>query len=84
MSQMNDYLIQFTASRYHFSLKSYRSLNISNRRGIEKDLGTRICDVISLESQFCENLNDLFLIYYKADLIEILHMDGPKYSQYLT
>ena len=78
---MKDHLIptkmQFTASRYLFLLQSYKGLNIPNQRNIEKGLGTSICDVIWLESQFCENLNDLFLIQYKSDSIEILHMDGP-------
>ena len=60
---MKDHLIprrmQFTASRYLFSFQSYKGLNIPNQRNIEKGLGTRICDVICLENQFCENLNDL-------------------------
>ena len=37
-------------------------LNIPNLSDIEKGLGTRICNVIWLESQFCENLDYLFLI----------------------
>ena len=50
LSHMKDHLIlrrmQFTASRYLFSFQSYEGLNIPNQRDIEKDLGTRICDVI--------------------------------------
>ena len=45
-----------------FSFQSYKGLNIPNQRDIKKGLGTRICDVIWLKSQFCENLSDLFLI----------------------
>ena len=69
--------MQFSASWYLFSSQSYKGLNMPNQRGIEKGLGTRIYDVIWLEREFCENLNGLFLIQYKSDLIEILHMDGP-------
>ena len=69
--------MQFTTSRYLFSFQSYKGLNIPNQWDIEKGLGTRICYVIWLERQFYENFNDLFLIYYKSDLLEILHMDGP-------
>ena len=69
--------MQFTASRYLFSFQSYKGLNMPSQRDIEKGLGTRICDIIWLEREFFENWNDLFLILYKSDLIEILHMDGP-------
>ena len=69
--------MQFTASPYPFSFHSYKGLNIANQMEIEKGLGTTDCDVIRLESQLSEDLNDLFLIKYKSDLIEILHMDGP-------
>ena len=69
--------MQFTASRYLFSFQSYKGLNIPDQWDIEKDLETRICDVIWLESQFYENFNDLFLIQYKSDLLQILHMNGP-------
>ena len=65
LSYTKDHVIprkmQFTASRYLFSFQSYKGLNIPNQWDIEKGLGTRICDIIWLESQFCENLNDLFL-----------------------
>ena len=54
--------MQFTPSRYLSSFQSYKGLNIPNQWGIEKGLGTKICDVIWLESQFYENFNDLFLI----------------------
>ena len=78
---MKDHLIprrmQLTVSRCLFSFQSYKCLNIANQRDIEKGLGTRICDVIRLESQLCEKLNDLFLICCRSDLIEILHMDSP-------
>ena len=47
---------------YLFSFQSYKDLNISNQWDTEKGLGTRIYDVIWLESQFYENLNYLFLI----------------------
>ena len=69
--------MQFTTSRYLFSFQSYKALELPNQRDIEKGLGTRICDIIWLESQFCENKNDLFLISYKSDLIKFLQMDGP-------
>ena len=66
LSHIKDHLIQrrmqVTTSRYLFSLQSYKGLNIQNQWDIEKGLGTRICDVIRLESQFCENLNYLLLI----------------------
>ena len=55
--------MQFTNSRYLFSLQSHEGLHIANQGDIEKSLGTIICDVIWLESQFCKNLCDLFLIY---------------------
>ena len=42
-------------SVYLFSFQSYKGLNIPNQWDIEKGLGTRICDVIWLESQFYEN-----------------------------
>ena len=58
---MKDHLMprrmQFTTSRYIFSFQTYKGLSIPNQRGIEKGLGTRIYDVISLE-----NLNDPFLV----------------------
>ena len=46
-----------------FSFQSfYKGLHIPNEWVIEKGLGTRICDVIWLESQFYENLNDVLII----------------------
>ena len=60
---IKDHLIDSNKNAiYHFSFQSYKGLNIPNQRDIEKGMRTRICDVIWLESQFCENLNDLFLI----------------------
>ena len=62
---MKDHLIlrrmQFAASRYLFLFQNFKGC-ILNQWDIEKGLGTRICDVIWLESQFCENLIRLFHI----------------------
>ena len=44
--------MQFTASRYLLSFQSYKGLNIQNQRGIEKGLGTRICDVVLIVTKF--------------------------------
>ena len=80
LSHVKDHLLprrmQFTASRYLFLFQSYKDSNIPNQRDIEKALGTRICDINRLESQFLKNLNDLFLIKYKSDLITTLQKDG--------
>ena len=50
LSHIKDHLtprrMQFTASRYLFSFQSYKGLNTPNQRDIEKDLGTRIYDVM--------------------------------------
>ena len=63
--------MQFTAFRYLVpELQRFQYTKSEGHWKVSENM-------IWLESQFCENLNDLFLIWYKSDFIEILDMDDP-------
>ena len=70
--------MQLTASQYFFSFQSYNGLKMSASFAGEKT-NTFVQQnslLHMIRSQFCESLNDPFIIKYKSDLIIILRMHG--------